>query len=140
MADKDYSGVPLWKKLGIKDGSSVAFVRKPSDVTIEVPPGTDLRARQAKDTDVIVLFETRLAGLAKLASLKTKLAPDGGLWVAYPKKSSTIRTDITFEKVQALGLEAGLVDNKSCAIDANWSAVRFVYRLKDRRVRFTLSD
>ena len=133
MPDKDYSLVPLWKKLGIKDGSSVAIVRSPADVTIELPPGAQRLARPATDTDVIVVFDTKMAGLTKgFPALKRKLAPDGGLWVAYPKKSSKIATDLTFENVQAVGLDAGLVDNKSCAIDDNWSAVRFVYRLKER--------
>jgi hypothetical protein len=54
------------------------------------------------------------------------------LWVAYPKKSSKVPTDLTFENVQRTGLDAGLVDNKSCAIDDTWTALRFVYRLKDR--------
>ena len=131
--DKDYSAVPLWKKLGVKDGSTVALIRKPTDVTIDVPPGTDLRIRPTVDTDVIVVFETKLAGVVKaFPGLKTKLAPGGGLWVAYPKKTSRITTDLAFENVQRVGLEAGLVDNKSCAIDRNWSGVRFVHRLKDR--------
>jgi hypothetical protein len=135
VADKDYSSVPLWKKLGIKDGGSFAIVRPPDDVSIEIPPGAQRLARPAGDTDVILLFETRLKNLEKsFARAKPKLAPAGGLWVAYPKKSSSLATatDLTFENVQAVGLEAGLVDNKSCAIDGNWSAVRFVYRSKDR--------
>ncbi|MGH2794600.1 MAG: DUF3052 domain-containing protein [Actinomycetota bacterium] len=131
--DKDYSGVPLWKKLGVNDGSTFALIRKPTDVTIDVPPGTDIRTRPSVDIDVIVVFETKLAGLVKaFPGLKTKLAPGAGLWVAYPKKTSRITTDLTFENVQRTGLDAGLVDNKSCAIDGNWSGVRFVYRLKDR--------
>lgn len=133
MADKDYSHVPLWKKLGVKHGSSVALVRKPAEVEIALPPGTHRLARPARDTDVIVAFDTKLPALRMaVASLKPKLAADGGLWLCYPKKSSTIPTDLTFENVQATGLAAGLVDNKSCAIDGNWSAVRFVYRVKDR--------
>lgn len=133
MSDKDYSATPLWKKLGISDGGSVAIVRAPGDVSITMPPGAQLLTRPAGDTDVIVVFETRLARLEKsFTSLKTKLAPNGGLWVAYPKKSSALATELTFESVQRAGLDAGLVDNKSCAIDGNWSAVRFVYRLKDR--------
>ncbi|MGH2728379.1 MAG: DUF3052 domain-containing protein [Actinomycetota bacterium] len=133
MSDKDYSATPLWKKLGIKDGGKVAIVRSPREVSIPIPPGAQLLATPRKGTDVIVVFETRLGRLEKaFRSLKPKLAPDGGLWVAYPKKSSAIATDLTFEDVQRLGLGAGLVDNKSCAIDAEWSGVRFVYRLKDR--------
>jgi hypothetical protein len=56
----------------------------------------------------------------------------GGLWIAWPKKSSKIESDLSFEEVQGSGLDAGLVDNKSCSIDGNWQALRFVYRLKDR--------
>lgn len=135
MAEKDYSAVPLWKKLGVKEGATVAFVGKPADVSIVLPPGVDLRSKPPKDSDVLVVFDTTLGGLANaFAAAKPKLAPDGGLWVAYPKKSSKIPTDLTFEKVQRVGLDAGLVDNKSCAIDGNWSGVRFVYRLKDRPV------
>jgi hypothetical protein len=105
VAEKDYSGVPLWKKLGVKDGSTVAFIGKPPDVTIELPPGTDLRAQPPKGSDVIVVFDTTLARLAKaFAVAKGKLASDGGLWVAYPKKSSKISTDLTFENVQRMGL------------------------------------
>jgi hypothetical protein len=133
VADKDYSGTALWKKLGVKDGGSVAIVRSPGDVSIAIPPGAQRLAKPGNDTDVILLFETRLKNLEKsFASTKPKLAPDGGLWVAYPKRSSSLATDLTFEDVQRVGLDAGLVDNKSCAIDGNWSAVRFVYRLKDR--------
>jgi hypothetical protein len=133
LVDKDYSATPLWKKLGIKDGASFAMVRSPEDVRIEVPPGVERLEAPDKGTDVILVFETRFARLGTgFGSLKSKLAPDGGLWVAYPKKTSTIATDLTFENVQRVGLDAGLVDNKSCAIDGSWSAVRFVYRLKDR--------
>ncbi|MEX2554492.1 MAG: DUF3052 domain-containing protein [Actinomycetota bacterium] len=133
MADKDYSGTPLWKKLGIKDGGSVAIVRAPEDVSIAIPPGAQRLAKPVKNTDVILLFATRLKSLeTSFVSTKPKLASNGGLWVAYPKQSSSLATDLTFENVQAVGLDAGMVDNKSCAIDGNWSAVRFVYRLKDR--------
>ena len=133
MPDKDYSGTPLWKKLGVKDGATVALVRPPGDVSIRMPAGAHHVAAPRKDTDVVVVFEKTLSALERsFRVLKPMLASDGGLWVAYPKKSSAIPTDLTFEDVQRAGLDAGLVDNKSCAIDGNWSAVRFVYRLKDR--------
>jgi hypothetical protein len=60
------------------------------------------------------------------------LLPDGGLWVAWPKKTSCVATDLTFDPVQEVGLDAGLVDNKVCAIDDTWSGLRFVVRLVDR--------
>jgi hypothetical protein len=82
---------------------------------------------------VTVFFTTSRANLeARFAALKETLAPADGLWVAWPKKASKIETDLDFAAVQQIGLDAGLVDNKSCAIDDDWQAVRFVYRLIDR--------
>ena len=80
-----------------------------------------------------VFFTTSRAELeARFGALKETLAPADGLWVAWPKKASKIETDLDFDAVQRVGLAAGLVDNKSCAIDDDWQAVRFVYRLADR--------
>jgi len=104
MADKDYSGTPLGKKLGAKPG-----------------------------VEVLVLFTTNRAELERrFATLKNTLAPADGLWIAWPKKASKIETDLDSPTVQETGLAAGLVDNKSAAIDGEWQAVRFVYRKKDR--------
>ena len=83
--------------------------------------------------EVVVLFTTRRDELERrFAALKATLAPADGLWIAWPKKASRIETDLDFDAVQQIGLDAGLVDNKSCAIDEDWQAVRFVYRLADR--------
>ena len=80
-----------------------------------------------------MLFTTRRAELERrFVALKQTLAPADGLWVAWPKKASKIETDLDFEAVQGIGLAAGLVDNKSAAIDDAWQAVRFVYRRADR--------
>ena len=104
MADKDYSGTPLGKKLGAKPG-----------------------------VEVLVLFTTTRAELERrFAALKKTLAPADGLWVAWPKKAAKVETDLDFQTVQEIGLAAGLVDNKSAAIDGDWQAVRFVYRKDDR--------
>jgi hypothetical protein len=104
MPEKDYSGTPLSKKLGAKPGAGV-----------------------------VVFFTTSRADLAKrFAKLKRTLDAADGLWVAWPKKASKIETDLDFDAVQQIGLDAGLVDNKSAAIDGDWQAVRFVYRLRDR--------
>jgi len=84
--------------------------------------------------EVVVLFTTSRAELQRrFPALKKTLAPHDGLWVAWPKKASRIATDLDFTAVQRIGLDAGLVDNKSAAIDCDWQAVRFVYRLADRR-------
>jgi hypothetical protein len=84
-------------------------------------------------TEVVVLFTTRRAELERrFAALKETLAPADGLWIAWPKKAAKLETDLDFDAVQQIGLAAGLVDNKSAAIDDAWQAVRFVYRRADR--------
>jgi hypothetical protein len=84
-------------------------------------------------TEVVVFFTTSRAGLeGRFRALKQILAPADGLWIAWPKKASKIDTDLDFATVQRIGLDAGLVDNKSAAIDDAWQAVRFVYRREDR--------
>ena len=101
---KDYSSTPLSKKLGAKPGAGV-----------------------------VVFFTTSRVGLERrFRGLKATLDPADGLWIAWPKKASSLETDLDFDAVQRIGLDAGLVDNKSAAIDADWQAVRFVYRLADR--------
>ncbi len=102
--NRDYSGTPLSKKLGAKPG-----------------------------VEAVVLFTTSRAALERrFTALKETLAPRDRLWVAWPKKSSKIETDLDFGTVQRIGLGTGLVDNKSAAIDEQWQAVQFVYRLEDR--------
>jgi hypothetical protein len=82
---------------------------------------------------VTVLFATERQELERrFPELKRTLAPADGLWVAWPKKSAKIDTDLSFEAVQEIGLANGLVDNKSCSVDDAWQALRFVYRLADR--------
>jgi hypothetical protein len=131
-----YSGTPLPKKLGIKEGSLVALVGAPAgfDETLgELPPAVEIRRQARGPLDVIVFFTTRRAELARrFPTLARALAPAGGLWIAWPKKASGVATDLVFLDVQDVGLAAGLVDNKVCAIDDVWSGVRFVIRLKDR--------
>ena len=135
MAHKDYSGTPLYKKLGIKEGARIVTSGAPTGfdkILGKLPPGARLATR-GSNIDVALVFATKGADLTKrFATAKKNLEPDGRLWVAYPKKSSKLTTDLTFESVQELGLDSGLVDNKSCAIDDDWSGVQFVYRLKDR--------
>jgi hypothetical protein len=86
--------------------------------------------------DVIVFFAPKVADVTRrLPALKARLDPAGGLWMAWPKKASGMATDVSETAVRALGLAAGLVDNKVCAIDETWSGLRFVYRLADRPKR-----
>lgn len=136
MSHKDYSATPLYKKLGIKEGARVVFVRPPAgfaEALGPLPDEVEVKKQARGPLDVIVVFAQRADELrTRVAKLKGALDPAGGLWVAYPKKSSKIPADLTFELAQQIGLDAGLVDNKSCALDDDWSGVRFVYRLKDR--------
>ena len=135
-APSGYSGTPLPQKLGIKAGHRVAYLNAPHDfgeLMWHMPDDVTVTRRASGTADVLVLFATRAADLRKrFGAAKRALATDGGLWIAYPKKTSGVATDVDFGVAQRLGLGAGLVDNKSCAIDETWSALRFVYRLADR--------
>jgi hypothetical protein len=133
-----YSGTPLPRKLGIKPGARVALVNAPDgfeDTLGELPPGVIVRRRvQGAEFDVIVAFCGRSTQLEQgLPRWRAALDQAGGLWIAWPKRASGIDTDLGDGPVRELGLAAGLVDNKVCAIDATWSGLRFVYRLADRR-------
>jgi hypothetical protein len=133
-----YSGTPLPKKLGIKSNHAVALVNAydgfegtleemPSDVEIL----NDLKSRKA--FDVIVFFTKSETELAKqFTRLAGRLSPAGGLWIAWPKRTSGFASDLTENRIREIGLAEGLVDNKVCAIDETWSGLRFVIRLKDR--------
>jgi hypothetical protein len=131
-----YSGTPLPRKLGIKAGSRVGLVRAPpgfAQLLGELPPEVVVRRRLAGRFDVIVAFCARRAELERrLPAWRAALDLAGGLWVAWPKRSSGLATDLGDGVVRELGLAAGLVDNKVCAIDATWSGLRFVYRVRDR--------
>jgi hypothetical protein len=131
-----YSGTPLPRKLGIKPGSRLALVRAADDFDVtlgELPAGVTVRRRAAGPADVIVAFFTRRTELERrLDGLARALEPAGGLWIAWPKRASGVATDLNENVVRELGLAAGLVDNKVCAIDEVWSGLRFVYRLRDR--------
>jgi hypothetical protein len=95
------------------------------------PLGKKLGAKPG--VEVVVLFTTTRAELKRrFGALKKTLAPADGLWIAWPKKASKLETDLDFATVQQVGLDAGLVDNKSAAVDDDWQAVRFVYRKADR--------
>jgi hypothetical protein len=104
VSKRDHSDTPLSTKLGAKPGAGV-----------------------------VVFFTTSRDDLERrFAALRDTLDPADGLWVAWPKKASKLETDLDFDAVQRVGLDAGLVDNKSAAIDESWQAVRFVRRLRDR--------
>jgi hypothetical protein len=131
-----YSGTPLPRKLGIKDNLRIGFINAPKTLASqlgELPPTTRIASRLSSPMDLVVLFVDREAELARQFPRVAKtLSKNGMLWVAWPKKSSGVPTDLSFENVQRIGLDCGLVDVKICAIDEVWSGLKFVYRLKDR--------
>jgi hypothetical protein len=128
VSRKSYD-TPLPRKLGLEEGSRVALQGAPEGFAEML--GVEPRWRG--ELDVIVHFATKKGELTRaFPPLARRLAPAGGLWVAWPKKSADVATDLSFEAVQRIGLDAGLVDNKSCSIDETWQALRFVHRLSDR--------
>jgi len=134
-----YSGTPLAKKLGIKAGHEVALVGAPADFEKTLPDlPENVRVRQGLSgkgpIDVIVAFVSKRAELERqLPSLRRRMAPACGLWIAWPKKASGVATDMTENAVREVALPTGLVDNKVCAIDQTWSGLRLVIRLEQRR-------
>jgi hypothetical protein len=136
VTEKDYSGTPLPRKLGIKEGHSVAFQSEPPgfrDLLQPLPPGVEIRERARGPLDVVVLFATRRSELERrFGPLTRAIDRAGGFWVVWPKKSSRIENDLSFDIVQRIGLVGGLVDNKSASIDAEWQGLRFVVRKEDR--------
>ena len=134
-----YSGAPLPKKLGIREGHRVALLYAPAGfekVLGDLPGAVTLQAGLAGTTafDVILVFVTRRADLERqLASMRRRMDPAAGLWVAWPKKASKVPTDMTEDVVREIALPTGLVDNKVCAIDETWSGLRLVIRLEHRR-------
>ena len=128
----DYSGTPLPKKLGIRADATVALLGAPAgfDRTLgELPAGVRVRRRAQGACDVILLFTKSRADLTKrFPAAQRVLADGGGLWVCWPKKASGVATDLAQPAVQKVGLDAGLVDNKICAVDETWSGQRFMRR------------
>jgi len=129
-----YSGTPLVDKLGIKPGARLQLVSEPEDfagLLGPLPDGSRVAVRGV--LDFAMLFVKSQSDLGKnFARLRDRLESNGMLWVAWPKKTSGVATDLTEGIVRKFGLESGLVDVKVCAVDDTWSGLKFVRRLKDR--------
>lgn len=127
-----YSGTPLATKLGIKPGSTLRLVNAPDGFDIEGLP-EDVTFRMRGSADVVLLFTTTYAALARrVGSLGQATHPAGALWVAWPKRSSNVPTDVTENTIRDVALPLGLVDNKVCAVTDVWSGLRLVWRKKRR--------
>ncbi len=130
-----YSGTPLPKKLGITDGTTLVLVAAPLGLLDGLPSGVRVKRQARGAADVVVAFFTERRELERrIGALGTMIFPDGGLWVAWPKRSSGVATTVTEDVVRAVALPLGLVDNKVCAIDETWSGLRVVWR-RERRTR-----
>ena len=132
-----YSGTPLPKKLGIKPKYRVAFVDLPSEVKAELKDALAecSAVRDGRDPlDFAMVFATKQAELKKsFGRIAKRLAPAGIFWVSWPKKTSGVATDMNENDVRQIGLDAGLVDAKVCAVSEVWSGLKFVIRIKDRK-------
>jgi len=128
-----YSGTPLAAKLGIRPDSTLMILGAPSEISFELPAGVVIRRRARGAADVVVSFHARVTTLPhRVESLSKLVFPAGGLWIAWPKKASGIESDITDHLVREEALRLGLVDNKVCAIDETWTALRLVWRRENR--------
>lgn len=130
-----FSGTPLAKKLGIKSEYRVLTLNAPDDLAIELPPDVSLAHILGGRADVIVAFFKELALLeARMKKLASAIFPAGGLWIAWRKVASKVTTDISADVVREAAFRCRLVDNKVCAIDETWTALRLVWRVEHRRL------
>jgi len=136
-----YSGTPLVQKLGLKRGMAVRVVDAPPHYRTllgTLPDGVRFTttSRNRTTLDFIHLFALTTSQLRKvLPGLKRSLKPDGLLWISWPKMTSSLKTDLRESIVREAGLAAGLVDVKVCAVEEDWSGLKFVYRVKDRAAK-----
>jgi len=132
-----YSGTPLARKLGLKEGSRVLLENPPAGylkLLEPVPAGVRFESRLTRDTDIVHMFTESAAVLAKrLGSLRKSIRSDTAIWVSWPKKSSKVPTDITEDTIRAVALPLGLVDVKVCAVSEIWSGLKLVLRKELRQ-------
>ena len=125
-----YSGTPLVRKLGIKPGSSLVLLREPEDfrkLLVGMPSDVRVTSRPAESPDLTIWFVTRRGEME--ASMPERARTVGhGLWVAWPKKSSGVKSDLTEDHIRNAGLACGIVDYKVCAISDVWSGLKFAKR------------
>ncbi len=131
-----YSGTPLVKKLGIKAGFRIAFVGAPANFERDLGPlpvNVQIMSRPRRPMDFVLLFSKSATSLENdFKRTAAMLSANGMLWVSWPKKAANMATDLSENIVRAIGLDAGLVDVKVCAVNEIWSGLKFVYRLRDR--------
>ena len=133
------SGKPVSQKLGLKPGFRIFADNPPRpyrDIVGELPDGAKVATRATASLDMVHLFITEAAGLAgKLKLIRGRIAPDGMIWVSWPKKASGVTTDLSDVVVREVALPLGLVDVKVCAVDEVWSGLKFVIPVAQRGKR-----
>ena|SRR5436305_785893 len=137
MNTAGYSGTPLEKKLGIKEGAVIRLINQPAyykDLFNTLPADLTITDDTTIKKDMIHYFvKDKKKFIIDMYDLKTELKENGMLWISWPKKSSKILHDINENDIRSIGIQNGLVDIKVCAIDADWSALKFVIPLKNRK-------
>ena len=132
-----YSGTPLVRKLGLKPGMACAVLNPPDgywDLLEDLPDGLTFPDPPGEELDFVHVFAAERRDLPDdLTRFRAAIVPNGMIWVSWPKKASGVDTDLRGDVVRQIGLSAGLVDVKVCAVDETWSGLKFVIRRKDRR-------
>ena len=137
MPTAGYSGTPLWKKLGYRTGTTAWVSGAPANYTVLLDLPRDIVVswpkRANKGLGFAHVFAINASKLAKqLTALRRTIAPDGVVWVSWPKKSSGVTTDITEDRIRDVALPMGFVDIKVCAVDETWSGLKLVIRRSER--------
>lgn len=137
MAQAGYSGTPLAKKLGIKEGSKLRLVNQPDyyfKLFTDLPEQVQFLTDKKSSKDLVHYFTKEKKDLLKdITALRHEIFPDGMIWISWPKKASKIGTDITEDVIREIALSNGLVDVKVCAVDEIWSGLKLVVPVKDRK-------
>lgn len=135
MATAGYSGTPLAKKLGIKEGFTIALINQPEyyfSLFTDFPE--NVKVINKTGVDLVHYFASEEKKLQKdIGQLKNRIQPNGVIWISWPKKSSNVVTDVTEDVIRSIALKNGLVDIKVCAVDETWSGLKLVIPLKDRK-------
>ena len=133
-----YSGTPLAKKLGIKEGFKIRVVNQPAnyfELFTEMPENLRILTDKKIKKNLIHYFTRQAEDLYKdIVFLRNELEQDGAIWISWPKKASKVPTDITEDIIRDLALANGLVDIKVCAVDETWSGLKLVIPVKDRKI------
>ena len=136
MKSVGYSGTPLAKKIGIKEGFTIRLFNQPAgyfDLFEDFPSSVKIVKNKHSSKDLVHYFITTAAELLRdIRSLRSEIFPAGALWVSWPKKSSGVKTGLTEDVIRKMALQNGLVDIKVCAVDEIWSALKLVVPVKER--------